>query len=65
MKKFSKFLKEEAGSDDKLKHLEHVEDHVVHGGSEGFAHAFHALNGVHDQLRGGESSTKTYHEVRW
>jgi hypothetical protein len=58
MIKFSKFLKEEAGSDDKLKHLEHVEDHVVHGGSEGFAHAFHTLNGVHDKLKGKDNDTK-------
>tara|TARA_B100000497_G_C7689695_1_gene418947 strand:- start:461 stop:1621 length:1161 start_codon:yes stop_codon:yes gene_type:complete len=57
MMKFTKFLAEEA-SDDKLKHLEHVEDHVIHGGSEGFAHAFHTLNGVHDQLRGAKNNTK-------
>ena len=57
MMKFTKFLAEEA-SDDKLKHLEHVEDHVIHGGSEGFAHAFQTLNGVHDQLRGVKNNTK-------
>jgi hypothetical protein len=57
MMKFTKFLAEEA-SDDKLKHLEHVEDHVVHGGSEGFAHAFHTLNGVHDKLKGADNNTK-------
>lgn len=57
MMKFTKFLAEEA-NDDKLTHLEHVEDHVVHGGSEGFAHAFHTLNGVHDQLRGAKNDTK-------
>ena len=58
MMKFSKFLKEEAGSDDKLKHLEHVEDHVIHGGSDGFAHAFQTLNGVHEKLRGTDNNTK-------
>ena len=58
MMKFTKFLKEEASTDDKLKHLEHVEDHVIHGGSDGFAHAFHTLNGVHDILRGANSDTK-------
>jgi len=55
--KFTKFLAEEA-SDEKLKHLEHVEDHVVHGGSEGFAHAFHTLNGVHDKIKGADNNTK-------
>lgn len=58
MMKFTKFLKEEASKDDKLKHLEHVEDHAIHGGSDGFAHAFHTLNGVHDQLRGAKNDTK-------
>ena len=48
----------EASEEDKLKHLEHVEDHVVHGGSEGFAHAFHTLNGVHDKLMGKDNNTK-------
>jgi hypothetical protein len=57
MMKFTKFLAEEA-SDDKLKHLEHVEDHVIHGGSEGFGHAFNTLNGVHEKLRGTDNNTK-------
>ncbi len=55
--KFTKFLAEET-SDDKLKHLEHVEDHVIHGGSEGFGHAFNTLNGVHEKLRGTDNNTK-------
>ena len=58
MIKFSKFITESASNDDKLTHLEHVEDHVVHGGSDGFAHAFHTLNGVHEQLRGAKNNTK-------
>ena len=57
MMKFTRFLAEEA-SDDKLKHLEHVEDHVVHGGSAGFAHAFHTLTGVHEKLKGADNNTK-------
>ena len=48
----------EANSEDKLKHLEHVEDHVIHGGAEGFAHAYHTLNGVHEHLSGRDNSTK-------
>jgi hypothetical protein len=54
---FKKFLSE-SSNDDKLTHLEHVEDHVVHGGSEGFAHAFHTLNGVHEKLKGRDNDTK-------
>ena len=54
---FKKFLSE-SSNDDKLTHLEHVEDHVVHGGSEGFAHAFHTLNGVHEKLKGKDNDTK-------
>jgi hypothetical protein len=57
MMKFTKFLAEEA-SNDKLTHLEHVEDHVIHGGSEGFGHAFQTLNGVHEKLRGTDNNTK-------
>ena len=48
----------EAKEEDKLKHLEHVEDHVIHGGSEGFAHAFHTLNDVHGHLTGQSNKTK-------
>ena len=49
--RFTTFLKEQA-EEDKLKHLEHVEDHVIHGGKEGFGHAFHTLNDVHNKLQG-------------
>ena len=52
-----KFLIEEAG-EDKLKHLEHVEDHVINSGSAGFSHAFHSLNDVHSQLLGQKNETK-------
>jgi hypothetical protein len=58
MLKFKKHLILEATEEDKLKHLEHVEDHVIHGGSKGFAHAFQNLNDVHTKLRGGASDTK-------
>jgi hypothetical protein len=54
---FKKYLIEEAG-EDKLKHLEHVEDHVINSGSAGFSHAFHSLNDVHSQLLGQKNETK-------
>jgi hypothetical protein len=57
MFRFKQYLTE-ATDEDKLTHLEHVEDHAVHGGSKGFAHAFHTLNGVHDTLMGKQGGTK-------
>ena len=33
--RFKNFLTEQASEEDKLKHLEHVEDHVIHAGKEG------------------------------
>tara|TARA_X000000368_G_C23042932_1_gene717831 strand:+ start:1401 stop:2567 length:1167 start_codon:yes stop_codon:yes gene_type:complete len=57
--KFKEFLIE-ANEEDKLKHLEHVEDHVIHAGKEGFGHAFHTLNDVHNNLQGkGQGQTQT------
>ena len=58
--RFTEFLKEEA-EEDKLKHLEHVEDHVIHGGKKGFGHAFHTLNDVHKKLagKGGKDTAVT------
>ena len=49
--RFTEFLIEEK-EEDKLKHLEHVEDHVIHSGHKGFGHAFHTLNDVHNNLQG-------------
>lgn len=57
MMNLKKFLTE-ATNEDQLTHLEHVEDHAVHGGSKGFAHAFHTLNGVHEHLMGKQGGTK-------
>lgn len=51
------FLSEQA-SEEKLKHLEHAEDHVINSGMEGFAHAFHNLEDVKDQLQGKKNDTK-------
>ena len=57
MTTFKDFLSEDA-SEEKLKHLEHAEDHVIHGGSAGFSHAYHNLKDVHDKLTGKENATK-------
>lgn len=57
MHKFKTMLIETA-SEDKLKHLEHAEDHVINSGDKGFAHAFHNLQDVHDQLHGKHNSAK-------
>jgi hypothetical protein len=57
MTTFKDFLAEDA-SEEKLKHLEHAEDHVIHGGSAGFSHAYHNLKDVHDRLTGKENATK-------
>ena len=37
---------------EKLKHLEHAEDHIIHGGNEGVAHAHETLNDVANFLSG-------------
>lgn len=47
----------EAASEEKLKHLEHAEDHIMNAGMEGFAHAYHNLEDVHDQLHGKKNKT--------
>jgi hypothetical protein len=44
-------------SEDKLKHLEHVEDHHINAGDHGFAHAFHTLHDVHKSLKGEKTKT--------
>lgn len=57
MTTFREYLSEET-SEEKLKHLEHAEDHVIHGGAAGFSHAYHNLKDVHDRLTGKENATK-------
>ena len=47
---FAKFLSESVAADDKLKHLEHAEDHPINAGAAGFKHAADTLNAVHNQL---------------
>ena len=54
---FNNFLIESLDVE-KLKHLEHVEDHIIHGGHEGVAHAADTLNDVHDFLNGKKTKTK-------
>jgi hypothetical protein len=61
MKRFAGFLTEQAESEDegkKLKHLTHVEDHVIHSGNEGVKKAADVLDDTHDKLLGKKSSTK-------
>ena len=55
MIRFTKFLSESVGTEDKLKHLEHAEDHHINAGAAGFKHAVDTLNGVHNQLRRKDS----------
>lgn len=64
MKSFSQYLIEdflfEQLDVDKLKHLEHVEDHPIHAGEEGYHHAKDTLNHVHDML----TSKKPHEHVK-
>jgi len=53
---FKTFLSESLEAD-KLKHLEHAEDHIIHGGNEGMLHAADTLNDIHDFLKGGKNKT--------
>lgn len=54
-KSFKKFVNEEVSKTDKLKHLEHPEDHMINHGASGFDHAISTLKGVHHALIGGKS----------
>jgi len=57
MMQFNLYLTE-AASEEKLTHLEHAEDHVINDGMEGFAHAYHNLEDVKDQVNGKKNKTK-------
>lgn len=48
-------LNEAAASEEKLTHLEHNEDHVLHGGVEGFNHAVNNLTALHDKMIGKDN----------
>ena len=54
---FSSFITESLDVD-KLKHLEHAEDHIIHGGDEGVAHAADNLEDLHTLLTGGKPKSK-------
>jgi hypothetical protein len=54
---FSRFIVESLDVD-KLKHLEHAEDHIIHGGDEGVSHAADNLEDLHNLLSGGKSKSK-------
>jgi len=43
---------------DKLKHLEHAEDHIIHDGDEGAGHAADNLEDLHALLTGGRPKSK-------
>jgi hypothetical protein len=47
----------EASSDDKLKHIEHAEDHPLNSGYKGAVHAFGVLQKAHDHVKAGAHST--------
>ena len=45
----------EAATEEKLKHLEHAEDHHINAGKEGFTHAVNTLVNTHMLLQGKKS----------
>lgn len=51
---FGEFLTE-ATTEEKLKHLEHAEDHHINAGKEGFTHAVNTLVNTHMLLQGKNS----------
>jgi hypothetical protein len=53
---FKQYLTE-AASEERLQHLEHAEDHIIHSGASGFAHAAHNLEDVHSALTGKKTKT--------
>ena len=52
---FKTILQEAAASEEKLKHLEHAEDHPINAGAEGYAHAAKTLHAVHNAMQGKAS----------
>ena len=53
---FIQYLQESVDDESKLVHLKHVGEHAVDSGEEGFKHAFHTLNDVHDAIQGSATS---------
>jgi hypothetical protein len=58
MLRFKQYLLESAASEEKLTHLEHLEDHPINAGAEGIKHAISNLTAVHRKLRGGDNDTR-------
>ena len=60
MKTFTRFIYEqtEEQGGKPLKHLTHVEDHIIHSGNEGVKKAADVLDDVHNSLMGKKNSTK-------
>jgi len=55
MQSFLQFLKEESEEGDgKLKHITHIEDHILHDGAAGFNHATGALDQVVKHIKSGK-----------
>lgn len=60
--KFLEFVLMEAVTDEaQLSHLEHVEDHAIHGGEAGFHHAISNLEDVHHALSGHDVGDRHMH----
>jgi hypothetical protein len=53
MRTFLSLLKEES-DDSKLKHITHVEDHILHDGKEGYEHSVGVLNKVRNHIKSGK-----------
>ena len=59
MRHFTSFLREEAeeAEGEKLKHIEHLEDHPINDGKKGFEHAVGALTQAHQHIIAGGHDT--------
>lgn len=51
-------LTESVEAPEKLKHIAHIEDRLIHSGDAGFHHAFGTLRGMHNFLSGDPSHVK-------
>lgn len=58
MLRFTEFLAESTEDTEKLKHLEHAEDHPINAGATGFKHAVKTLIGTHNALQGKKSQVR-------
>jgi len=56
MYSFKSYFYESVTDESKLTHLEHLEDHVINAGSEGFHHAVNNLVQTHNLLTGKKSN---------